>query len=165
MRLSVTTAVEADAAEIAALRNRVSEDLTRKHGIGPWFHKPTERGVLRDLGASQLVIARRGTRIVASLCLAKKKPWAIDVSYFTNVKRAVYLLSMNVDPRMQRQGIGRYLLEAAKEISQACEYQAIRLDAFDAEAGAGGFYAKCGFREAGRLIYRKAPLIYFELVL
>jgi ribosomal protein S18 acetylase RimI-like enzyme len=165
MRLSVTTAVEADAAEIAALRNRVSEDLTRKHGVGPWSHNTTERGVLRDLRASQLVIARRGKRIVASLCLAKKKPWAIDVSYFTTVKRAVYLLSMNVDPRMQRQGIGRYLLDAAKEISRASEYQAIRLDAFDTEAGAGGFYAKCGFREAGRLIYRKAPLVYFELVL
>jgi hypothetical protein len=42
---------------------------------------------------------------------------------------------------------------------------AIRLDAYDAEAGAGKFYAKCGFRERGRVVYRKTPLIYFELIL
>ena len=43
--------------------------------------------------------------------------------------------------------------------------EAIRLDAFDAEAGAGGFYARCGFTEVGRVTYRKAPLMYYELLL
>jgi hypothetical protein len=36
------------------------------------------------------------------------------------------------------------------------------LDAFDADAGAGSFYARCGF---GRVTYGKAPLIYFERIL
>ena len=161
----MTTAGEADAVEIAALRNRVSADLTLRYGSGPWSGNATERGVLRDLRTSQLVILRRGKRIVASLLLQKKKPWAIDVSYFTAVKRPIYLLSMNVEPKMQRQGVGRYLLNAAKETAYAREFQAIRLDAFDAEAGAEGFYAKCGYRQVGRVTYRKAPLVYFELVL
>jgi GNAT superfamily N-acetyltransferase len=165
MRLSVMTAVQADAVEIAALRNRVAEDLTTRYGPGPWSGTATERGVLRDLRASRLVILRRGKRIVASLLLQKKKPWAIDVSYFTAVKRPIYLLSMNVEPKLQRQGVGRYLLNAAKEVAQTAEYQAIRLDAFDAKAGAEGFYARCGYREVGRVTYRKAPLVYFELVL
>jgi predicted N-acetyltransferase YhbS len=165
MRLSVMTAVEEDAAEIAALRNRVAEDLTVRLGTGPWSGNATERGVLRDLRTSQLVILRRGKRIVASLRLQKKKPWAIDVSYFTPVKRPIYLLSMNVEPKLQRQGVGRYLLNAAKEVAQTAEYQAIRLDAFDAKAGAEGFYARCGYCKVGRVTYRKAPLVYFELVL
>jgi GNAT superfamily N-acetyltransferase len=165
MRLSVMTAGEADAMDIAALRNRVSQNLTLRYGSGPWSYNATERGVLRDVRTSQVVIVRRGKRIVASLCLVKKKPWAIDVNYFTLVKRPVYLLSMNVEPKMQRQGVGRYLLGAAKEAACAAEFQAIRLDAFDAEAGAEGFYAKCGYREVGRVTYRKAPLVYFELML
>jgi GNAT superfamily N-acetyltransferase len=165
MRLSAMTAVEEDAAEIAALRNRVAEGLTARYGTGPWSGNATERGVLRDLRTSQLVILRRRKRIVASLLLQKKKPWAIDVSYFTAVERPIYLLSMNVEPKLQRQGVGRYLLNAAKEVAQAAEHQAIRLDAFDAKAGAEGFYAKCGYREVGRITYRKAPLVYFELVL
>ena len=42
---------------------------------------------------------------------------------------------------------------------------AIRLDAYDSQAGAGEFYRKCGFREAGRASYRGTPLIYFEMPL
>jgi len=34
-----------------------------------------------------------------------------------------------------------------------------------AQAGAGGFYARCGCIERGRVTYRKAPLIYYEMLL
>ena len=88
-------------------------------GVGRGPYNATERGVLRDMRSSQVVIVRRGKRIAASLCLVKKKPWAIDVNYFTPVKRPIYLLSMNVEPKMQRQGVGRYLLDAAKETARA----------------------------------------------
>lgn len=40
---------------------------------------------------------------------------------------------------------------------------AIRLEAFDADAGAGGLYRQCGFTEVGRASYRGTPLIYFEM--
>jgi hypothetical protein len=42
---------------------------------------------------------------------------------------------------------------------------AIRLDAYNADADAGEFYRKCGFREVGRALYRNVPLIYFEMLL
>ena len=57
------------------------------------------------------------------------------------------------------------MLDEAKEIARAWPGDAIRLDAYDAAAGAGEFYAKCGFREVGRATYRGTPLIYFELML
>jgi GNAT superfamily N-acetyltransferase len=72
---------------------------------------------------------------------------------------------MAVLPTIQRQGVGRLLIKEAVRQARAWPADAIRLDAFDADAGAGGFYAKCGFREVGRVTYRKAPLIHFELVL
>ena len=72
---------------------------------------------------------------------------------------------MAVAPQMQRKGIGRQLLTAAITTARAWPADAIRLDAYDAEAGAGPFYAKCGFRPVGRVIYRKTPLAYFELLL
>jgi hypothetical protein len=42
---------------------------------------------------------------------------------------------------------------------------AIPLGAFDAKAGAGPFYARYGYTEVGRVTYRNAPLIYYELLL
>jgi hypothetical protein len=57
------------------------------------------------------------------------------------------------------------LLKEAGAVARAWPADAIRLDAFDADAGAGGFYAKCGWGEVARVTYKKDPLIYFELVL
>lgn len=103
--------------------------------------------------------------IVGTLGLDTQKPWAIDLKYFTVVPRAVYLRNMAVMPNLQRSGIGRYLLSQAKIAAKAWPSDAIRLDAYDADAGAGNFYAKCGFREIGRAAYRNTPLVYYEMLL
>ena len=154
-----------DAAQLAALHTRVAEDLTRRHGSGPWSCRTTEKGVLSALRTSRAFVMREGTEIIATLRLATKKPWAIDTAYFSRCTKPVYLLGMAVAPAKQRQGLGRRCLEQAKEMVAAWPADAIRLDAYDAAAGAGEFYAKCGWTEVGRLVYRKAPLVYYEFLL
>jgi GNAT superfamily N-acetyltransferase len=168
MKLSFATATDADAGAIAAVRNAAAEHLTRQYGEGNWSSLSTEKGVLRDLSRpkfSKTIIARNGNRIVATLCLQTKKPWAIDTAYFASVEKALYLINMAVHPEHQRQGVGRTILKHAEAVARDWPSQAIRLDAWNAGAGAGPFYARCGFREAGRVVYRAAPLIYYELLL
>lgn len=165
MKITFSIAEQSDAIELAALHTAVAGDLTQRYGRGPWSSHTTEKGVLFGMRHSRVIVAHSGKRIVGTLHLPTKKPWAIDVSYFTPVKKALYLISMAVLPEMQRQGIGRLLIQEAVKQARAWPANAIRLDAFDAEAGAGTFYAKCGFREVGRVTYRKAPLIYFEWLL
>jgi|SRR5580704_2345362 ribosomal-protein-alanine N-acetyltransferase len=168
MKLSFASATNSDAAELAALHVAAAEDLTRRFGRGFWSSSPTERGVLADLRRpkfSRIVIARANRRIVGTLRLATKKPWAIDTAYFTAAERPLYLTGMAVHPLAQRKGVGRLLLKEAGAVARAWPADAIRLDAFDADAGAGGFYAKCGWGEVARVTYKKDPLIYFELVL
>lgn len=166
MSLSFAEATPEDAAAIAALRMAAAELLTREHGHGHWSGGVTERGVLSGLHAhSRVLIARGGAEILATLRLTTKKPWAIDPVYFTAVRRPLYLIDMAVAPDFQRQGIGRRLLDFAIAAARAWPAEAIRLDAYDAPAGAGGFYARCGYREVGRVVYRGTPLIYFELLL
>jgi GNAT superfamily N-acetyltransferase len=72
---------------------------------------------------------------------------------------------MAVTPEIQRRGIGRLCIESALEVAKKWPADAIRLDAYDADAGAGEFYRKCGFCEVGRASYRDVPLIYFEWLL
>jgi GNAT superfamily N-acetyltransferase len=103
--------------------------------------------------------------IVGTLTLSTHKPWAIDTAYFTRVKTPIYLTSMAVEPKQQGQGIGREMLVAAEAVARKWPGNAIRLDAFDAAAGAGGFYAKCGYVERGHAVFRDVPLIYYELLL
>jgi ribosomal protein S18 acetylase RimI-like enzyme len=158
-------ATDLDAGPIADLRTAVAVDLTRRFGRGHWSRTVTERAVSRDLATSRVLVVRRGPAIVATMALATKKPWAIDPAYFTAVPRALYLHALAVAPELQRQGIGRDLVGAAMAVARTWPSQAVRLDAYDAAAGAAGFYARCGFREVGRVTYRSVPLIYFELLL
>jgi ribosomal protein S18 acetylase RimI-like enzyme len=165
MKITFSLADQADAPTLAALHTAAAGDLTRRHGSGFWSSVTTERGVLARMRHSRVLVARRAGSIVGTLHLQTKKPWAIDVSYFTPVKKAIYLTGMAVAPRFQRQGIGKLLLNEAAKSVREWPADAIRLDAYDHAIGAGGFYAKCGFRERGHATYRNNPLIYFELVL
>ena len=165
MKLSFAIAIESDAEAVAELRNAASEHLAQLYPNGTKSSNVTDKGVLYDMRTSRVVVARNGSRIVATLRLAPKKPWAIDTEYFTSVKKPLYLTTMAVHPEVQRKGVGRQLLEEAKAMAKVWPSDAIRLDAYDTQGGAGDFYAKCGFREVGRATYRKAPLVYFELLL
>jgi GNAT superfamily N-acetyltransferase len=161
-RLTLATADAAPA--IAALRTASAAELTATHGAGPWSGATTERGVRFAMRQSSVYVARERGRIVATLALATKKPWAINRRYFTPAKRPLYLIAMAVDPSRQRRGIGRRCIEDAAAICKGWPADALWLDAYDAEAGAGDFYRACGFTEVGRATYRNAPLIYFEML-
>jgi GNAT superfamily N-acetyltransferase len=154
-----------DVAAIAGLQNAAAGALTARYGPGPWSVLVTERGAALALRHAHLRVGREGKRIVTVLRLATKKPWAIDVSYFTPVKRPVYLTGMAVSVAHQGQGLGRMALEDAAAAARTWGAEAIRLDAFDADAGAGGFYAHCGFTERARVVYKGDPLVYYERLL
>jgi GNAT superfamily N-acetyltransferase len=162
MELTFSTAVPGDVAEIAALQTAVARALTGKFGGGHWSREPSEHGIRYEMRISKLWIARRDAALVATFRLATKKPWAIDRSYFTTCARPLYLTGMAVDPGLQRHGIGRRCVDEVFRIAREWPADAIRLDAYDFEGGAGGFYARCGFTEVGRVTYRKVPLVYFE---
>src|SRR5262245_3568776 len=115
--------METDAAAIAALLNAAAAHLTRRHGYGAWSARTSGLGAspasappmasVRRSVTSRVLIAYKSVpphtirEIVGTLRLATKKPWAIDVSYFTPVPRALYLTGMAVEPGLQGRGIGR----------------------------------------------------------
>ena len=154
-----------DAPALTALHSAVAGELTRAFGKGHWSSSASEASVLRNILTSRVIVARDDTGIAGTLRLTTKKPWAIDLKYFTAVDKALYLVDMAVRPSSQRNGVGRLLVQQARDIARTVPAGAIRLDAYDAPAGAGGFYTKCGFTETGRGSFRGVPLIYFELLL
>lgn len=166
MKLSLAIASTKDAAEITALLSEAAQNLTACYGKGHWSYAITEKGVLHRMsGNSKVLIVKCDGMISGTLTLTTKKPWSIDVAYFTKVPRPVYLIDMAVHPDMQRKGIGRFMIREVKSFVIAWADQSIRLDAYDSEAGAGEFYRKCGFSEKGHVVYRNVPLIYFELLI
>jgi GNAT superfamily N-acetyltransferase len=163
--LVFTLAGPSDASVLAALRAAAARQLTARFGEGPWSTEPSERSVLGDFRHADVWVARDEGEIVATFRLAAKKPWTINTAYFTGARRPLYLTNMAVHPDLQRRGVGRLCLMHAGEVARTRTVDAIRLDAYDAEAGAGPFYARCGFREVGRVLYRSTPLVYYERLL
>ena len=165
MALSFRFAAESDIAARLKLRLAVDADQTRRFGDRRWSTTINEASIVRGLKASRTLVATRRGRIVAAARMETKKPWAIDLGYFTPATAAVYLHDVNVDPELQGSGIGRQLLERVKAVAREWPVDAIRVDTYDGESGATPFYKKCGFTEVGRKVYRRVPLVYLELVL
>jgi GNAT superfamily N-acetyltransferase len=163
--LKFRDATLADVAVIAGLQNAAAGALTARFGPGHWSSLVTERGAALAQRHARVRVGRDGRHVLTVLRLATKKPWAIDVSYFTPVQQPLYLTGMAVSVSHQGQGLGTLALEDARTIAQEWPADAIRLDAYDASAGAGGFYARRGFTERGRVVYKGHPLVYYERLL
>ena len=165
MQLRFRDAKPDDVATIAALQNAAAGVLTGRFGAGHWSSLVTERSATLAQRNARVRLGVADKKVLTVLRLATKKPWAIDVSHFTPVKRPLYLTGMAVSVAHQGQGLGRLALEDACAVARSWPAQAIRLDAYDAAAGAGDFYLKCGFSERGRVVYRGDPLVYYELLI
>ena len=100
MRLQLDLATEGEVLPLLALRAAVAEKLIAQHGKGPWSYTSTEKGVLLQTRTSQVFVARDDDGLIATLRLVTKKPWAIDLRYFRECRRPIYLLSMAVRPEL-----------------------------------------------------------------
>jgi GNAT superfamily N-acetyltransferase len=114
---------------------------------------------------SRIWLVRSGRAAVATFALGTRKPWAIDRSYFTPCDSSLYLTNMVVRPDYQGRGVGRRCIDQIIRIARAWPADAVRLDAYDSDAGAGDFYARAGFQHVGNVVYRGNPLAYYEMML
>src|SRR6185503_3533297 len=118
-RLKLHPATTRDAAALAALHTAVADHLTKVHGHGPWSGKTTENGMLFAMRQSKVFLARKGSEIIATLRLTTKKPWAIDIDYFSPANKPLYLLAMAIAPAQQRKGLGTRCIAEAQRIAKA----------------------------------------------
>jgi predicted N-acetyltransferase YhbS len=119
MPLTFRLATDADIPALLALRRAVGSDQERRFGHDRWTTTISERSIARGLRFSRVLVALDRRRIVGTLRMEARKPWAIDLRYFTAVPKAVYLHDVDVAPERQRTGIGRALVEHAKVEARA----------------------------------------------
>jgi GNAT superfamily N-acetyltransferase len=165
VELSFRLAGKTDVPALVELQLAIDADQAERFGDDRYTTTISEKSVARSLESSRMVVATRRGRIVGTVRMETKKPWAIDLNYFTPACKAVYLHNVNVHPQLQRSGIGRQLMERVKQVAKEWPVDTIRLDAYDGPSGAGPFYRKCGFKKLGHALYRSVPMVYYEFVL
>ena len=100
---------------------------------------------------------------LATFELQTNKPFWYSGKWFAEPDApAFYLLHMAVTPARQRQGIGRDIMGAIEGMARGAGCRAVRFDAYDAAAGAGTFYRKCGYALVHRGSFNGVPLEYYE---
>jgi GNAT superfamily N-acetyltransferase len=163
MKLTIDEATQSDVAEILALRLAVGARMQERYGDDRWAPPINEGGVLRLFKGprkrksdgetlSKILVGKIRGEIVALTRMQTKRPWAFDLKYFTAGAKAVYLGDVEVSPKWQGQGFGTQLMAAAVDHARAWSVDAVRTSAYDGAAGAGPFYAKCGFRDTDDLL-------------
>jgi len=103
---------------------------------------------------------------VATFELHTNKPFWYSTDWFAEPDApAFYLLHMAVLPARQRQGIGRNIMREIEDMARGEGHRAVRFDAYDALAGAGAFYQKCGYELVHSGSFNGVPLEYYEKLL
>jgi len=151
-----------DAGAISALRNAVADHMAERFGQGQWSARTSRAEVLRQMRASQMLVAWESENIVGTVRLATVNPRAMASAGFTPVQSALFVLGLAVAPDYQRMGIGRRLIEAVQDQARQRRADALWLDTVEGQAGAGPFYLRCGFRRVATSGQGNVPVVYYE---
>jgi GNAT superfamily N-acetyltransferase len=163
MPIKLQPANLADVPGLVELRNSVNQNLASQFAGVIRAGVVSAKSISFAMSRSTVLVARYRGKPIATLALSTRKPWSIADSGALPEWMNGHV--REIEGKGRRRKVCRRCIAQAIAYAQKWPATAIRLDAYDAQYGAGEFYRKCGFREVGRASYRNTPLIYFEMVL
>ena len=161
--LSLRSIGPEDARHVREIRLRAAEHLTGRYGVGHWSGVSTLRTLKKHALESSIFAVESAGTMVGTFTLSEKKIGFYRKSWFANPEdAAIYLTDMAIDPAEQRKGTGRWCMVQIESIAQSRGILEVRFDAYDAPAGAGAFYRKCGYTRVHWGSIGSTALEYYE---
>jgi GNAT superfamily N-acetyltransferase len=152
-----------DAATVSKIRAAVAKDLTLRYGPGHWSEVFAVATIRKHMAERPIYLVGLDGAQIATFELRADAPFWYSHSWFSEPDApAFYLFSMAVLPEWQRHGVGASIMSQVEEMGRSEGRQAIRFDAYDAPAGAGRFYQKCGYALVHRGSFNGVALEYYE---
>jgi len=152
-----------DTQPLRAVRIAASDKLTKRYGSGHWSLVTGVSTIQKHIQARTVWVGELSGKLVATLRFTESKVGFYRSSWFSDPEAcAGYLMHMAVSPDKQKRGYGTALLREveAAAINRGLEY--MRLDSYDAPAGAGPFYVKAGYNLVHSREINGVPLQYWE---
>jgi GNAT superfamily N-acetyltransferase len=162
--ISVRVADERDVDRVMVLVQACIDDM-RLAGVEQWDDVyPAEATFLADARDRTLYLAGLDAApLIAVLVLNEyQNPEYAEVPWTTSDTRVAVVHRLMVDPRHERRGIARHLMQFAEERARALGYGTLRLDAFTANPRALRLYHGLGYRDVGSVTFRKGVFRCFE---
>lgn len=165
VEITFRMANKSDARAVRAVRLAAAEDLVQRFGPGHWSTVSALPTVKRQADAGLVLIAESNAIVGTGTISSQKIPFYRKEWFRWPEDAAMYLTNMAVHPDHQRNGTGSQIMREIERRAVAEGLLAVRFDAYDAAAGAGRFYEKCGYRCVHRGDVNGVALEYFEKVL
>ena len=130
-----------DLNDIMKMINNCANDLISKN-IFQWNEKYPSRNIfLSDIEKKNLFILKNNSGIIGCIALSHEKDIEYtDVKWLTKDYKNLYLHRLAVDPKFQKKGIGKLLMDFAEDFARDNKFKSVRLDTFSKNERNNRFY-------------------------
>ena len=130
-----------DINDIMKMINNCANDLISKN-IFQWNEKYPSRDIfLSDIEKKNLFILKNNSGIIGCIALSHEKDIEYtDVKWLTKDDKNLYLHRLAVDPKFQKKGIGKLLMDFAEDYARNNKFISVRLDTFSKNERNNRFY-------------------------
>ena len=130
-----------DINDIMKMIHDCANDLIGKN-IFQWNEKYPSRDIfLSDIEKKNLFIFKNNSGIIGCIALSHEKDIEYtDVKWLTKDDKNLYLHRLAVDPKFQKKGIGKLLMDFAEDYARNNKFISVRLDTFSKNERNNRFY-------------------------
>jgi ribosomal protein S18 acetylase RimI-like enzyme len=130
-----------DLDDIMKMIHNCANDLISKN-IFQWNETyPSREVFLTDIKKKNLYIFKKNSLIKGCLALSYNKDMEYnDVKWLTKDDKNLYVHRLAVDPKFQKKGIGRLLMDFAEDYARDNKLKSVRLDTFSRNERNNRFY-------------------------
>ena len=130
-----------DINDIMKMIHDCANDLISKN-IFQWNEKYPSRDIfLSDIEKKNLFIYKNNSGIIGCIALSHEKDIEYtDVKWLTKDDKNLYLHRLAVDPKFQKKGIGKLLMDFAEDYARNNKFISVRLDTFSKNERNNRFY-------------------------
>ena len=130
-----------DINDIMKMIHDCANDLIGKN-IFQWNEKYPSRDIfLSDIEKKNLFILKNNSGIIGCIALSHEKDIEYnDVKWLTKDDKNLYVHRLAVDPKFQKKGIGKLLMDFAEDYARNNKFISVRLDTFSKNERNNRFY-------------------------
>ena len=123
--------------------------------IFQWSEKYPSRGVFKnDIKENALYITRHNSEVIGCVALCSNKDLEYeDIKWLTEDNKNLYIHRLAVDPKFQKLGVGKSLMDFTEMYAKKNGFKSIRLDTFSQNKRNNKFYKSRKYVKLGDVFF------------
>lgn len=159
---NIRTAKRKDTAAVTTLYAAAVAKM-QAQGLDQWDDLyPGEALLGQDIQKGEMFLLVEDNAVAAAVVVNGKQDKEYESGRWAGAAPALVVHRLCVHPQYQKAGKAATLMRWVEKYAKAKGYASIRLDAFTKNAASLALYQKLGYREAGKVTFRKGVCILFE---